>query len=725
MEPLLRRFALLLPGRKAAKPSVPRWRVADLIDFDYYVAADEQRSREQASEQKRLAERDRRLYRDEIEPLIGDDEAHSTRHRNKALRCWLELRRRREDPALAELLPGTAFERAQRLVTYGLGLLGFGLGIAVASALLDYDGQHPVNVSWYLFWLVLLQLLLAGLTLTVWYGRRSRVVRGLGQDVSVIGHLLRPVFAKAARWIQHQRLSHVHPELRERAKARDGLIQSQYALYGPAAYLPVLIPAQVFGIGFNLGAILITIALEWFTDLAFGWGSALNVSPGAIHGLAQVIAAPWSWLLGEGTGYPTLEQVAGTRISLKDPLFVLSAEHLRSWRWFVVLSVLTYGLLPRLLLLGLSALRQRRVLASLPFTHQSAQAPYARMITPSLETALARTGRGPAMPIPEPLPAPLKLLTRPTAAPRQLTAPATTAPHTAPISGQMAPAAGKADAEQDAAALREQTPPRTDRPAKAGPAAATAATATPAAEPKVAARRTVAPKADESPVSARAQPGAATTTPAHAGAAAALGAAGTQARATDQATDQATGPARALGPDAPAPVVDSALDEADVAVERVDVEADACILLLHIDVADILEPSDHAKLQQLLRLQSGWRVAASATFGGGRAMGDQALALIDGAHWQSPPARVAVVQDGSQPPITENLRFVRAVRAVAGEHAQLLIALTGDPEDADEDDDRFPPLSELDFTDWQRKMEQMGDPYLRLVSLTSPDDESA
>jgi hypothetical protein len=76
------------------------------------------------------------------------------------------------------------------------------------------------------------------------------------------------------------------------------------------------------------------------------------VQPSTIHGIAHLIALPWSWLFGDGVGVPTLEQVAGTRINLKDPLFLLSAEHLRSWRWFLVLSVFTYGLVPRLVLLA-------------------------------------------------------------------------------------------------------------------------------------------------------------------------------------------------------------------------------------------------------------------------------------------------------------------------------------------------------------------------------------
>lgn len=158
-------------------------------------------------------------------------------------------------------------------------------------------------------------------------------------------------------------------------------------------------------------------------------------------------------------------------------------------------------------------------------------------------------------------------------------------------------------------------------------------------------------------------------------------------------------------------------------MDRVAVAADACVLLLHIDVADLLAEQDHARLQQLLRSQTGWHVAAAATYGGGRAMADQTVELISNAIWSAPPPRIALIQDGSQPPITENLRFLRSVRAAAGEQAQVLLALIGDPDD--DADDPLPPLSDFDFADWQRKIEQMGDPYLRLVMLAPPDDDEA
>ena len=636
----LRRLAPNQQDTRDHKPGTLRWQVPDLIDFDYYVDEDERLLREHPAERKRLSERDRHLYKEQIEPFLGDADAHTSQHRNRALRRWLEQRRKQEDPAMAELLPGQAFKRAQRLVGTAMGLTGFAIGIGVASTLLQYEGDHPVNVSWYLFWLVLLQMILVGTTIGLWYGRRSKLIKGATQDISLLGQLLRPLFSRAARWVQKQRLTHVPPDLRERAKSKQGLLRANFALYGPASYLPVLIPAQLFGIGFNIGAIIMTVTLIWFADLGFGWGSAMNVSPETIHGLTRLIALPWSWLLGEGVGLPTLDQIAGTRISLKDPLYVLDAGHLRSWRWFLVLSVLTYGLLPRIALLGLSAFKERRSLAALPFTHQAAQAPYARMITPSLATPAIRAGEGQEMPIP----APLKPLTRPPSAPRPPKAePAPTAPQ----------------------------PPK------------------PAPRP-----RTTAPEPRSEPV-AKAAP---------------------QPEPVSEPVSEPVNDSSSIAPDKA-----TTLDTRDL--ERIAVAADACLLLLHIDVADLLEERDHARLQQLLRSQTGWHVAAAATYGGGRAMADQVLELISNAIWNAPPPRIALIQDGSQPPITENLRFLRSIRAAAGEQAQVLLALIGDPDDLE--DDPLPPLSDFDFADWQRKIDQMADPYLRLVMLAPAEDETS
>jgi hypothetical protein len=566
-----------------AKPGPDdRWTVPDLIDFEYYVELDEQALRERPAAYAEFVDRDRSLYLDYAVPGLAAKGLHTPLHRRWSLRRWLTARRNAELPDARDLLPGTAFARAQRLVILALAAAGFLVGIGAASALLSYDGHHPVNVAWYMLLLVGLQFVVIGGGALAWALRGSRPVGTAVQDLTLLGRLIRPLFTWFGRLAQHHRLAHASQEVRDRALAGTGMLKSQYLLYGPVSYLPVLVPAQVFGVTFNLGVILTTVALEWFTDLAFGWGSALDVGPQAVYDLAHTLATPWSWLFGEGLGYPNLEQVAGSRINLKDPLFLLNADHLRSWRWFLVLSVLTYGLLPRLVLLSISLFVQRRVLNRLPFTHARTQALYARLVTPRLETGTRGSGQGPAMPIPAPI------------APRKYPE-----PRPAPES-------------------------EAEREPEAGSEILTAA-----------------------------------------------------------------------------PVVTGGI------------APDACLLLLHVDVDDLIEEDDRLRLAQLIMAHTGWQVAGAASFGSGSLMTEGVVRWVAGQAWQAPPARVVIVMDGSQPPITENLRLLRELRLAAGARAQLLLALVGDPQDADP----LRPVRAFDYTDWQRKIDALGDPYLRLTML--------
>jgi len=140
---------------------------------------------------------------------------------------------------------------------------------------------------------------------------------------------------------------------------------------------------------------------------------------------------------------------------------------------------------------------------------------------------------------------------------------------------------------------------------------------------------------------------------------------------------------------------------------------------VHLDVDELIEDRDRPRLAAMLARLTGWRVADSASFGSGTAMTEGVVKWVEGQRWEAPPPRVAVIMDGSQPPITENLRFLRELRGVAGAQAQILLALVGDPEE----DDPLPPVRAFDFTDWRRKIDQLVDPYLRLEMLASERDE--
>ncbi len=707
---------------------VPEWTAADLIDLEYYLDADERLLRDRPSSRKDLAARDRAIYLEEIEPQLGGLAPHTYRHRRLSLRLWLKSRRTDEDPAIRGLLPGLVFARAQRLGLILLAFMGLLAGISLTSTLLDYDGHLPVSVPWFVFLLVILQFALSlGVTLS-WLKRLFRRDRPRLDESWFLHQVLQPVFERVAHWLQAQQLAHLAADQRERILATQGLIRTHFSVYEPLALLNLFIPLQVFGVAFNLGAILTTILLEWFTDIAFGWGTSLSAHPQTIYDLVRLIAAPWGWLFGEGVGYPTLEQIQGSRVYLEQWAllghgFEPNPEHLRAWRWFLVLALFTYGLLPRLGLLGGSLIAQQLILRHLTFTHGRIQALYARMLAPYLDTRLetraGETGEGSEMYIPTELPAQRRrsALIGPLPSGQIL-------PGSRPwreSQGESSPQPGRGAAPKQAESLQPALTGGPGAPADvAGPDQADSLSVPPP-EPGPAPRAegplpfALMDKGGErddqsEPVLVEPSPLAGVTSEPEADSRPAPGP-GEEVSLSlpSQAYSEDIAPVSSGLGMQPSPEHPAALRY----------EADACLVLIHVDVDDLLEPQDRERLAELLRRLSGWRIGATAPFGAGSQMTARALALIEEGIWESPPPRIAIIQDGSQPPITENLLLLRELRAAAGPKAQLLLALVGDPDD----EDRLPPLRAFDYRDWQTKIDQMADPYLRLEMLNPPEEE--
>ena len=99
--------------------------------------------------------------------------------------------------------------------------------------------------------------------------------------------------------------------------------------------------------------------------MAFGWQSSLQFSAGQVAEAARCLALPWSWFLQEGLGYPSLEQVQGTQIVLKEGIYNLDTKNLVSWWPFLCMSLVCYGLLPRCIMLLAGLSRYRRQLEGL------------------------------------------------------------------------------------------------------------------------------------------------------------------------------------------------------------------------------------------------------------------------------------------------------------------------------------------------------------------------
>ncbi len=367
-----------------------RWHIQDIIDLEYFIHGD---NPDGASASSGIERRDRNIYLERIVPLLEDGEASS---RRTVIRHWLEARRQTEkEGSQTAILPGETFTEIHRLLCWIFILLGGMSGSGLAAALLRYTGTEPVNVSLYIAALVLCQI---ALILTV---AGLLLIRGLNSSFfggsalcSLLGRILTSLMAR----VRQKGAAAVPGHHRAGLEAVLGLIRGRRMIYGTLFFWPFFTLAQIFGIGFNTGAICTTLVRVMGTDLAFGWQSTLQLSAPAVYRLVHTIALPWSWALPEGIAHPTLAQIVGSRMILKDGLYYLATENLTAWWPFLVLAVCVYGLVPRIILLMTGLIARRHILDRADFSHSDADRLMHRLQTPQVTTE-----GGPSAPrIPEP-----------------------------------------------------------------------------------------------------------------------------------------------------------------------------------------------------------------------------------------------------------------------------------------------------------------------------------
>lgn len=355
------------------------WLIKDLIDLEYFLQRDE--GEEDESAQKSLLKRDRDIYLNKILPL--EKEEASTP--GSAIRAWLEQRKimEKSDTETMGVLPGEAFDEVYRLMGFGFMIVGLLSGAGLAFSFLNYRGTEPLNISYYLALFVLIQclalLLLMGIALARKVGRspfRSSII------YTLISGLMTTLIMK----IKHRTLKTLTGSKRGGFEAVMGMVRGKGQVYGSLFYRPVFILAQIFGVGFNLGVLGATLMKVLGSDVAFGWQSTVQFSAQTVFKLVQAIALPWSWLVPSDFAYPTFYQVEGSHMVLKDGIYHLATKDLVSWWPFLCFAVLTYGLLPRLILLVMGIMVQKRALSRIDFRHRACERLLYRMRTPLVST---------------------------------------------------------------------------------------------------------------------------------------------------------------------------------------------------------------------------------------------------------------------------------------------------------------------------------------------------
>lgn len=321
------------------------WQYKDLIDLEYFFHQDSQVNRQ------KLHRRDRNIYvkkfkEDGIKPSDHD-----------LLQTWRQERTQTEFGSTDQKSPGKIFSDAHNLVKSISWLKGTLVGLLGGWTFFSYSGTTPVNVFHFLLLFIVSQLLFITL-FTV-----GCLLRHFFANMRVpvfYSLLLGSLMGRIVSFFHKQWLCNLDGDKRTSANHAFGIFKAQSSIYGSLFYWPIFIFSQLFAIGFNVGLLIATLLKISTSDLAFGWQSTIQFSSTAIYTLVQIISLPWSWFVDQTTSYPSVAQIEGSRIILKEGIYHLATEDLIAWWPFLIFCLLFYGLFFRLVLLAIATMAEQR-----------------------------------------------------------------------------------------------------------------------------------------------------------------------------------------------------------------------------------------------------------------------------------------------------------------------------------------------------------------------------
>jgi hypothetical protein len=352
------------------------WKYGHIIDLEYFLHQDEE-----TDPQKRHV-RDRNILLDYQKNTDQSGEQGQLPHR-ELVKIWLNERTSKEFAGTDQRSPGTIFMDTLLLTKNISVFKGILLGLIAGFSFFTYSGTTPVNVFHFLLFFVVPQLLFMLFLVAACLVRLRSLRVTLPSFYSI---LFRNMATRLIALLHKQWLAHFTADKRGSISHAFGIIKSQSKSYGLLFYWPLFIVSQLFSIGFNIGLLAVTLLKIMTSDLAFGWQSTLQLSTISIYQSVKALAFPWSWFLPQTTSYPSLAEIEGSRIILKEGIYNLATQNLIAWWPFLVCCLFFYGLTLRYGLLFVGKMLERRALASLRLDTPPCVSLAQRMQTPLVST---------------------------------------------------------------------------------------------------------------------------------------------------------------------------------------------------------------------------------------------------------------------------------------------------------------------------------------------------
>ncbi len=347
-----------------------------IIDLEYYVHQDS------ATDSDKLHKRDRNIFLQNREQLINEDKVTN----RELIRLWVRQRNKQDFSGPDRKSPGTIFGDVYLLTRNLAAIIGIIIGLTAGFSFFTYSGSTPVNVFHFLLLFVFTQLSLVGLLVTAWlfHPLPARLKPPSFYSLLFRGMLLRLVAFLHKQWLQK-----MAGDQRTSVSHAFGIFKARSTVYGSIFYWPLFALSQLFAIGFNIGLLTATLLKISTSDLAFGWQSTIQFSAEAIHRAVMIAALPWSWFVPQASSYPTLAEIEGSRIILKEGIYHLTTGNLIAWWPFLVFCLLFYGLFLRSALFLAGKILERHSLRKLQFDTPACLALVRRMQTPLVTTQAA------------------------------------------------------------------------------------------------------------------------------------------------------------------------------------------------------------------------------------------------------------------------------------------------------------------------------------------------